>query len=85
MNTIENSERPKLKLNLAAKPLALNTQASSFVAGSALKKVVVFEKPKSDVKAVGNSPATSDKKDVSTAATKASSKTVKNSQEQIKR
>lgn len=45
MNTIGNTERPKLKLNFAAKPLTLNTNASSLVTVSSLKKVVVFEKP----------------------------------------
>ncbi|MGU9987378.1 MULTISPECIES: ProQ/FINO family protein [unclassified Rickettsia] len=44
MNTTANTERPKLKLNLAAKPLSLNTNTSTLVAGSALKKVVVSEK-----------------------------------------
>ncbi|MFU7501467.1 MAG: ProQ/FINO family protein [Candidatus Tisiphia sp.] len=48
MNKIGNTERPKLKLNFGAKPLTLNTNASSLVTVSALKKVVVFEKPKSD-------------------------------------
>ena len=48
MNTVANTERPKPKLNLATKTLTLNTNASTLVAGSALKKVVVFEKPKSD-------------------------------------
>ncbi|WCR55955.1 ProQ/FINO family protein [Rickettsia asembonensis] len=43
MNT--NTERPKLKLNFGANILTLNTNASTLVAGSALKKVVVFEKP----------------------------------------
>ncbi|MGX6959666.1 MAG: ProQ/FINO family protein [Rickettsia endosymbiont of Pentastiridius leporinus] len=43
MNT--KTERPKLKLNFGANPLTLNTNASTLVAGSALKKVVVFEKP----------------------------------------
>ncbi len=82
MNTLKNTAKPKLKLNLAAKPLTLNTNASPLVVGPTLKKVVVFEKPKSDVKDLGNSPAISDKKDVSTAATKGSSKTVKNSKKQ---
>ena len=80
MNTLKNPE--KLKLNLAAKPLALNTNTSPLVEGSALKKVVIFEKPKESITAVGNSPATSGKKDVFTAATKGSSKTVKNSKKQ---
>ena len=80
MNTLENPE--KLKLKLAAKPLALNTNASPLVASSALKRVVVFEKPKESMTAVGNSPATFDKKDVFTAATKGSSKTVKKSKKQ---
>ena len=50
MNTTENTERPKLKLNFGANPLTLNTNASTLVAGSAHKRVVVFEKPKSDIK-----------------------------------
>jgi len=45
MNTIENTEKSRIKLNLAAKPLTLNTNASPLVTGPALKKVVVFEKP----------------------------------------
>lgn len=52
MNTNTNTERPKLKLNFGTKPLTLNTNASTLVAGSALKKEVVFEKSKSDVKDV---------------------------------
>ncbi|HJD66731.1 MAG TPA: ProQ/FinO family protein [Rickettsia endosymbiont of Bembidion nr. Transversale] len=82
MNTTGSTERPKLKLNLGAKPLTLNTNASTLVAGSALKKVVVFEKSKSDVKDVGNSPATSDNNNVATAATKSSSKAGKKSKKQ---
>jgi len=45
MSTIASTEKPRLKLNFGAKPLTLNTNASPLVAGSALKKVVVFEKP----------------------------------------
>lgn len=45
MNTIANTEKPKLRLNLATKPLVLNTNASPLVTGSAPKKVIVFEKP----------------------------------------
>ena len=82
MNTVANTEKPKLKLNLATKPLALNTSASSLVAGSALKKVVVFEKPKACVKDAGNSPATSDKTKASTNVTKSSSKAGKKSKKQ---
>lgn len=70
MNTVANTERPKLKLNFGAKPLTLNTNASPLVAGSALKKVVVFEKPKSDVK------------DEAIGATKSSSKEKKKSKKQ---
>ena len=77
-----NTERPKLKLNLVTKPLTLNTNANPLVTGPALKKVVVFEKPKSDVKDVGSSPTTSDKKDVIKDAPKTKSKTVKNSKQQ---
>jgi hypothetical protein len=82
MNTIENTEKPKLRLNLATKSLALNTSASSLVVGSALKKVVVFEKPKSDVKDAGNSPDISDKTKASTTVTKSSSKAGKKSKQQ---
>jgi hypothetical protein len=82
MNTIENTEKPKLTLNLAAKPLTLNTNASPLVAGSALKKVVVFEKPKESVTAVGNSPDTSDKKDEAIGTTKTKSKEVKKGKKQ---
>jgi len=45
MNTNTNTERPKLKLNFAAKPLTLNTNRGPLVAGPTLKKVVAFEKP----------------------------------------
>ncbi|WP_419235398.1 ProQ/FINO family protein [Rickettsia endosymbiont of Nabis limbatus] len=82
MNTIENSEKPKLKLNLAAKPLILNTNASFLATGPTLKKVVVFEKPKNGVKDASNSPATSDKANVSTTATKTNSQAVKKSKKQ---
>ncbi|WP_395476860.1 ProQ/FINO family protein [Rickettsia endosymbiont of Pantilius tunicatus] len=70
MNTVANTERPKLKLNLATKPITLNTNASSLVAGSPLKKVVVFENPNRDIK------------DVSAAATKAKVETLKKSKKQ---
>lgn len=79
MNPSINTERPKLKLNFGSKPLILNTNASTLVAGSALKKVVVFEKSKSDVKDVGNSPATSDKNDEAIGTAKTNNKTVKQS------
>ena len=82
MNTVANTERPKLKLNFGAKPLALNTNGGALVVGSALKKVVVFEKPKSSITAVGNSPSTSEKQDASAAATKSSSKAEKKSKKQ---
>lgn len=82
MNTTESTERPKLKLNLAVKPLTLNTNANPLVAGSALKKVVVFEKPKSDVKDAGSSPATSDKKDEAIGTTKNKGKDAKKSKKQ---
>ncbi|KJW03804.1 ProQ/FINO family protein [Rickettsia argasii] len=82
MNTVANTERPKLKLNFGAKPLTLNTNASPLVAGSALKKVVVFEKPKSDIKDVGRSPTTSDTKDASIGPTKAKSNDTKKSKKQ---
>ncbi len=77
MNTIANTERPKLKLNLAAKPLALNTNGGALVVGSTLKKVVVFEKPKACVKDAGSSHTTSDKKDASKDTPKAKSETLK--------
>ena len=82
MNTVANTERPKLKLNLTAKPLALNTNGGALVVGSSLKKVVVFEKPKSDVKDVGNSPDTSYKTKASTTVTTGSSKAEKKSKKQ---
>ncbi|WP_103897034.1 ProQ/FinO family protein [Rickettsia fournieri] len=82
MNPSINTERPKLKLNFGSKPLILNTNASTLVAGSALKKVVVFEKSKSDVKDVGNSPATSDKNDEAIGTAKTNNKTVKQSKKQ---
>jgi hypothetical protein len=82
MNTTENTERPKLKLNLAAKPLILNTNASPLVTGPTLKKVVVFEKPKSDVKDAGNSPTTSDKKNEAIGTTKNKGKDAKKSKKQ---
>ena len=82
MNTVANTERPKLKLNFGAKPLALNTNGGALVVGSALKKVVVFEKPKSSITAVGNSPSTSDKKDEAIGVTQSSSKAEKKSNKQ---
>ncbi|WP_017443568.1 ProQ/FINO family protein [Rickettsia gravesii] len=48
MNTLTNTDKPKLKLNFGAKPLTLNTNATSLVPGLASKKVVVFEKPRED-------------------------------------
>lgn len=57
MNTMATTGEPKLKLNSTAKPLTINTNANPLMQGPALKKVVVFEKPKSDVKDAGNSPA----------------------------
>ena len=77
MNTVANTERPKLKLNFGAKPLALNTNGGALVVGSALKKVVVFEKPKSSITAVGNSPSTSDKKDEAISSSKIEKKSKK--------
>ena len=77
MNTTTNTERPKLKLNFGAKPLALNTNGGALVVGSALKKVVVFEKPKSSITAVGNSPSTSDKKDEAISSSKSEKKSKK--------
>ena len=82
MNTVANTERPKLKLNFGAKPLALNTNGGALVVGSSLKKVVVFEKLKSDVKDVGNSPDTSYKTKASTTVTTGSSKAEKKSKKQ---
>lgn len=82
MNTVANTDRPKLKLNLAVKPLTLNTNGGALVAGSALKKVVVFEKPKSDVGVVGNEPASSDKEAGAIAATKSGSKAGKQGKRQ---
>ncbi|MFV9890139.1 MAG: ProQ/FINO family protein [Rickettsia conorii subsp. raoultii] len=80
MNTMATTGKSKLKLNLTAKPLTLN--ANSLMQGPALKKVVVFEKPKSDVKDTGNSPATSDKKDASIGTTQAKSNDTRKSKKQ---
>ncbi|EER20862.1 MULTISPECIES: hypothetical protein [spotted fever group] len=97
MNTITNTERPKLKLNFGAKPLTLATNANSLVLSPALKKVVVLEKPKSDaidttkVSKVGNKISKSDansmhdnplQKEATTDASKAKSKDAKKSKKQ---
>lgn len=82
MNTIANTERPKLKLNLAAKPLTLNTNASPLITGPAIKKGVISEKPKESITDAGNSPVTSDKTKTSTTVTKGSSKAEKKSKKQ---
>ncbi|MGX6960489.1 MAG: ProQ/FINO family protein [Rickettsia endosymbiont of Pentastiridius leporinus] len=83
MNTIANTERPKLKLNFGVKPLKLNTNANPLVAGPAIKKVVVFEKPKESVAAVGSMSANTSQKDVTKDTSKAKSKDAKKSNKQL--
>ncbi|WP_085065844.1 ProQ/FINO family protein [Rickettsia peacockii] len=82
MNTITNTERPKLKLNFGAKPLTLATNANSLVLSPALKKIVVFEKPKESVKDVGSTSANTSQKDEVTGTTKTKSRDAKKSKKQ---